>query len=260
MGTVAIVTGAASGIGEATAREFARRGAIVVAVDRNAERLAVVAQDLVDTSPTSCFEVIDVTSRTEVEKAVATVTHTFGRVDIVFNNAGIPLHKHVIDTTPEEIEKVFAVNFFGAMYFTSAVLPGMLERKRGSIINVTSVAGYIPNPREAAYGATKAALSMWSHGLQNELYGTGVHVGVISPGPTATEIWRTFESPASYSGKLYPPSVVARAAVKMVERNIGHMTAPRQYGLLGAMYPIFGRQMRWGLRRFDKDAQSRLKR
>src|SRR5205807_1878877 len=90
---------------------------------------------------------------------------------------------------------------------------GVETCRAGSIVNVTSVAGYVPNAGESAYGASKAALSRWSHGLGVDLDGTGVHVGVVSPGPIDTEIW-SLDEEQSYSGKLYPPKVVAGAVAK----------------------------------------------
>ena len=116
-------------------------------------------------------------------------------------------------------------------------------------MNVTSVAGYVPNPGEAAYGATKAALSHWSHGLAIDLAATGVHVGVVSPGPIDTEIW-SLDEELSYTGRLFPTSVVAAAVARVIERDLVHVTAPRRFGAVGALYPLFGRQMRWGLRRY----------
>jgi len=122
---------------------------------------------------------------------------------------------------------------------------------------VTSVAGYVPNPGESAYGASKAALSRWSHGLAIDLHDTGVHVGVLSPGPIDTEIW-SLDEELSYTGKLYPPEVVADGVARMIEHRLVHLTVPRHYGLVGALYPILGRPMRWGLRRYAVAADKKL--
>jgi hypothetical protein len=140
------------------------------------------------------------------------------------------------------------------VYLTMAVLPGMLERRCGSVVNITSVAGYLPNPKESAYSASKAALSLWSHGLNVDLHGTGVHVGVVSPGPIATEIWEKDEFAASYKGKLYPPEVVAAAVAKVIERRLAHVTVPRRFGFPAILYPMLGGLMRWGLRCYDERA------
>src|SRR5437588_3475599 len=107
----------------------------------------------------------DISSRHECERVIAEVEQRFGRVDVLVNNAGISIHRNAARTTSDDVERLMAVNFFAAVYLTNAALPGMLERREGAIVNVTSVAGYVPNPGEAAYGASKAALSLWSHGL-----------------------------------------------------------------------------------------------
>ena len=172
----------------------------------------------------------------------------FGRIDVIVNNAGVSLHRSAAETTVEDVEQVTAINYFGAVYLTMAALPHLLERRTGSVINVTSVAGYLPNAMEAAYGASKAALSRWSHGLTVDLHDTGVHVGAISPGPIETEIWADPDD--DYHGKMYPPEVVADGVVRMVEHRMVHLTVPRQFGAVGVMYPFAGRPMRWGIRRF----------
>jgi short-subunit dehydrogenase len=247
-GSVAIVTGASSGIGASVARSLARHRATVVAVARREDRLAETVAGCQADAPESRAYPGDVSSREVCEGIVADTVQRFGRVDILINNAAIspgedPLHHSVADA-----ERIMAVNFFGPVYLTAAVLPGMAERRHGSVINVTSVSGYIPNPGEPAYGASKAALSRWTHGLAVDLAGTGVHFGVLSPGPIDTEMWSA--EAVGYKGKLYSPDFVAQAVVRMIEREITHQTVPRRYGAVGATYPIVGRPMRWGLRRY----------
>lgn len=249
---IAIVTGAASGIGEAVSILLAKRGATVVGVDVREEALTASIERCRRLAPGSIPRVADVASRAACEETIAAVEALFGRIDVLINNAAIGCHKHASETTADDVARVMAVNFFGPVYLTTAVLPGMLQRRRGSIVNVTSVAGYLPNPRESAYSASKAALSMWSHGMNVDLYGTGVHVGVLSPGPMDTGLWSTLETPSAYHGKLQPPTVAAEAVVGLIERESTHATVPRRYGALGALYPMLGRPMRWGLRAFDR--------
>lgn len=256
-GATAIVTGASSGIGAATAVELARRGATVVAVARRADRLVEVVEHCKRHGTEALAQPADISDRAACDEVAAAVAARFGKVDIVVNNAGISLRRHAARASVEEIERVMQINFFGAVYLTMAVLPGMVERGRGSVVNVTSVAGYIPNPHESAYGASKAALSMWSHGLAVDLAGSGVHVGVLSPGPIDTEIWEKDEEEAAYDGKLYPPSIVAEGIAKMIESRKVHATVPRQYGLVGAFYPLVGRLMRKGLVEFQRRAEEK---
>lgn len=256
-GAISIVTGASSGIGAATAVELARRGATVAVVARRAERLAEVVEQCRRHGTEAFAHPADISDRAACNDLAAAVTARFGKVDVVVNNAGISLRRHAARASVEEIERVMQINFMGAVYLTMAVLPGMVERGRGSIVNVTSVAGYIPNPHESAYGASKAALSMWSHGLAVDLAGSGVHVGVLSPGPIDTEIWEKDEEEAAYDGKLYPPSIVAEGIARMIESGKVHATVPRQYGLVGAFYPLVGRLMRKGLVEFQRRAEEK---
>ena len=245
---VAIVTGASSGIGAATAQALAARGATVVAVARRKDRLDEVVEYCRRHAPDSMASAGDVADRVFAEDTVRHAHERFGRVDILVNNAGISPGEDASTRAVDDAEQIMAVNFFGAMYFAGAVLPGMIERRRGSIVNVTSVSGYVPAPGEPAYGASKAALSRWSHGLAVELHDKGVHVGVLSPGPIDTEIWS--HTTTQYDGKLYPPTIVGDAVVRMIEREQTHVTVPRRFGAVSALYPLVGRPMRWGLRKF----------
>jgi short-subunit dehydrogenase len=246
-GRVAVVTGASSGIGAATALALARKGARLVLVARRADLLDGVVRDCVGQGASATALAADVTDASTPELVVKTAESSYGPVDILVNNAGLGMAVPAATTSLADVRRVFEVNFFGAVALALAVLPGMLERRRGSVVNVTSVSGYVPNPGEAPYGATKAALSRWSHGLAIELAGSGVHVGVVSPGPIDTDMAPGADE---YKGKLYPPSVVADAIVRSVEREQVHRTAPRVFGAASAMYPVLGGPFRWGIRRF----------
>jgi short-subunit dehydrogenase len=250
-GAVAVVTGASSGIGAAIAVELARRGATVAAVARREDKLAATAAQCHRWSPRSVAVPADVGDRASCERLLTEVVDRVGSsVDILVNNAGISPAEDVLHRAVEDVERVMAVNFLGPVYLTSGVLADMVARGRGSIINVTSVSGYVPNPGEPAYGASKAALSRWSHGLAIDLAGSGVHVGVLSPGPIDTEIWAA--TGTTYGGKLYAPEVVARACARMIEQGQAHVTVPRRFGAVSATYPMLGRPMRWGLRRYGR--------
>src|SRR5207249_11226776 len=174
----------------------------------------------------------DVGSTDACREVVGDVLSRFGRVDIVVNNAGISPDEDPRRRALADAESIMAVNYFGPVALVDAVLPGMLERRSGSIVNVTSVSGYMPAPGEPAYGASKAALSRWSHGLTVDLHGSGVHVGTVSPGPIDTEIW-SLDEEIVYHGKLWSPDVVAGGVVRMIEREATHVTVPRRFGAVG---------------------------
>ena len=162
-GTVAVVTGSSSGIGAAVAVELARRGAIVVGTARRAAELEETAERCRAHTARSTAVTADLSDPAECHRVIVEA-EALGPVEILVNNAGVPLHRHALDTTPDDIEWVMRVNFMAAVHTTAAALPSMVDRGRGSIVNVTSVAGAIPNPRESGYGASKAALHQWSHG------------------------------------------------------------------------------------------------
>src|SRR5437763_2113032 len=181
--SVAVVTGASSGIGAATAHALAERGATVIAVARRKDRLDETIEHCRRFTSASMARPGDVADRAFAEDVIRDAHEHFGRVDILVNNAGISPGEKVTERAVDDAREIMAVNFFGAVHFAGAALPGMLERGAGSIVNVTSVSGYVPAPGEPAYGASTAALSRWSHGLLPDVHGTGVHVGVLSPGP-----------------------------------------------------------------------------
>ncbi|MHB8340684.1 MAG: SDR family NAD(P)-dependent oxidoreductase [Mycobacteriales bacterium] len=251
-GKVALVTGASSGIGRATAVELARQGAVVAVTARREGLLAETVSACARHTSGALSLVADLGSPGEPERVVAAVQSQLGRLDILVNNAGIPLHLPAADTPVTEIDRVVTVNFLAPVHATMAALPGMLERHCGAVVNVTSVAGYLPNPGEGAYGASKAALSLWTHALAVDLHGTGVEVSVVSPGPIDTEIWSKDQTPSPYTGRKYPPELVARAILRSIERRTLHRTTPRHYGALAPAYLLVGRPMRWGLRRFGQ--------
>jgi short-subunit dehydrogenase len=252
-GEVAIVTGASSGIGAAVALDLAQRGAVVVGAARREKELEAVIDGCRRHQPASLAVVADLADPHDCERLVTTAAEHAGQPGIVVNNAGISLHRDARATTPADVQHVLQVNFMAAVHVTMGALPAMLDRRRGSIVNVTSVAGYVPSPKESAYSASKAALHLWTHGLAVDLHGTGVHAGVLSPGPIDTEIWDKDETPSSFQGKKYPPELVAEGVARMIEREVVHMTVPRRFGAVGALYalPGFGRAMRRGIVAFE---------
>jgi len=182
-----VVTGASSGIGEATAYRFARARAKVGLIARRTERLAKVAERIRELGGEARVAVADVADETGVKAAIAGIESEFSGIDVLVNNAGIGLYAPLQSVRREDVERVFAVNTFGALACIQAVLPGMRRRESGLIVNVSSIVGKRALPMTGAYAATKYALQGLSDALRVELAGTGVRVSVVCPGYTATE-------------------------------------------------------------------------
>jgi NADP-dependent 3-hydroxy acid dehydrogenase YdfG len=182
-----LVTGATAGFGEATAERFSRDGARLVVTGRRADRLEALAKRLSATGPVHPLP-LDVRDRAAVEKAIATLPADFARIDVLVNNAGLalglePAHRASLD----EWERMIDTNNRGLVVMTRQVIPGMVERGRGHVVNLGSVAGTYPYPGGNVYGATKAFVHQFSLNLRADLVGSGVRVTCIEPGMADTE-------------------------------------------------------------------------
>jgi NAD(P)-dependent dehydrogenase (short-subunit alcohol dehydrogenase family) len=181
-GRVAIVTGAGQGIGEAVARRFAQDGAIVVAAHRSDDKGTQLIEELRAAGGEAAFVRTDVTKAADVERLARTAYEQFGRIDVLCNNAGVGLLRSVVESTEDEYDYVMDVNVRGVFLCCKYVIPHMLERGRGSIINMASVASYVGFPRDAAYCASKGALLMLTRQLSLDYAGAGVRVNALCPG------------------------------------------------------------------------------
>jgi short-subunit dehydrogenase len=251
---VALVTGASSGIGFVTARAFARRGTTVVAVARRGDRLEALMQECRPHAPRSFHLTGDLGERAFAERAVDATVARLGRIDVLVNNAALSKHKQIWHTTAEEAELVMRVNFLACVWTTFAALPHMLRQGGGTIVNVSSFASVVAPPREALYAASKAALDAFSAGLWSDLEGSGIHVGVVTPGAIDTEIWDKEDEPVAFDGKKHPPEIVTDAIFEVIERRRHEITVPRrslQLGVARALRRHLPALLRFGLRRMD---------
>lgn len=210
-----VVTGASSGIGAATARLLAAGGHTVGIIGRRADRLQAVLEECLIAAPASRSWVADLGDLDRAEEIAEEAERLFGGVDVLVNNAAIPKRMPVPELSPAQVEEVMRVNFFSPVRMTLRLLPHMLARRGGTIVNVASMGGRLGIPQEAAYCASKFALTGWSEAMAIDLHGTGVAVRLIQPGPIATDIWdRPGERPALIDVPKDPPELVARGIVE----------------------------------------------
>ena len=184
-GKVAVITGAASGIGRAIAERFAADGADLALVDLNSDRLEVLQHDLEATSARMICSQTDVANATAVGEAVDDILSRFGRIDILVNNAGIMIRKGFLEYSVSDWDRVMSVNLKSAFVFSRKVAPGMMKAGQGKIINIVSGAGMTGLAR-GAYGPSKAGLVNLTASMGLELAPYGINVNAISPGATAT--------------------------------------------------------------------------
>lgn len=222
-GKIVIITGASSGLGEATARRLSERGAKLVLAARREDRLIKLTEELKANGGEVIWQTTDVTDRKQVEALAKTAKDTFGRIDVLINNAGLmplaPLDALKVD----EWDQMVDVNIKGVMYGIAAVLPTMREQHSGHVINLSSVAGHKLFPGAAVYCATKFAVKALSEGLRMEA-GDEIRSTNISPGAIDTELTSTITDPtaAKAAEELYKVAIdadaVARAIVYAIEQ------------------------------------------
>ena len=182
-----MVTGASSGIGRALALTLAERGASVIGLARRRNLLDQVSGELSRRSPGSATQICDVGDTDSYREALAGIEDERGGIDVLVNNAGIDLMLAASKGELDTVRRVFDVNFFGTVAGTLAVLPGMVQRQSGIVVNVSSDSARAPEPGQGAYAASKAAISAFSESVAHEVGPSGVHVHLLYPGwvPTA---------------------------------------------------------------------------
>ncbi|OBI99303.1 SDR family oxidoreductase [Mycobacterium sp. 1465703.0] len=205
-----LITGASSGLGAALARQLAARGAVVGLTARRRDRLNEVLTDCRRSSPGSAMWVADLADTSALGDLALRAWEALGGIDVLINNAAMPKRRSVVALDPGEAEDVMRVNFFAPMRLTLALLPRMLARGSGIIVNVSSVGGRLGIVHETAYCASKFALCGWSEAMAVDLHDTPISVKLIEPGPVDTEIW---DHPGSeeplYQGPKVPADMVA---------------------------------------------------
>jgi len=189
-GKVVIVTGASSGIGEATARLLAEHGAKVVLAARRKDRLEALADEIKGKGGEALVVETDVTDKQAAQKLIEQTKEQFGSIDVLINNAGVMLLGPALDSPLEDWEQMVHLNLLGLLYTTHAALPIMKQQGGGHIVNISSVAGRTNRPGSAVYNLTKWGVGAFTESLRQELSGgkTGIRTTIIEPGATSTEL------------------------------------------------------------------------
>jgi len=187
-GKVVVITGASSGLGEATARLLSAEGATVVLGARRIDRLKLLADELTAKGGKALAVATDVTHCDQVKELVDAAVQKYGRIDVMINNAGLMPHSPLERLKIDDWNRTIDVNIKGVLYGIAAALPYMKQQKAGHIINVSSVAGHKVTPNGAVYCATKHAVRALSEGLRTEVKPYNIRTTIISPGAVATEL------------------------------------------------------------------------
>lgn len=201
-GKTVIVTGGGGGIGGATCRRFASEGAAVAVFDRDQAAAERRAGEIEEAGGRAQAFACDITVRDQVDRAVAAVSTAFGPVDVLVNNAGWDIFKPFTKTTPAQWESLIAINLVGALHMHHAVLPEMVARRSGRIVNIASDAARVGSSGEAVYAACKGGLVAFSKTLAREHARHGITVNVVCPGPTDTALFADYKEGAGNPEKL----------------------------------------------------------
>ncbi len=240
---VAIITGGGSGIGRATAELFAREGAKVVVADYKAKTGQETAQVIKEAGGEAIFVEVDVSDPAQVARMVQTTLDMYGGIDILFNNAGVLLFGTVLDTEPEAWNRLMSINLSGVFLCSQAVLPHMIERGRGSIINTSSSTGaHDAVGNIAAYVASKGGVTLLTKAMAIDHAKDNIRVNAIAPGPTDTPMLRNNMSPEELEAfaatfpmnRLGRPEELAYAALFLASDEASFVT--------GAILPVDGGQ------------------
>jgi NAD(P)-dependent dehydrogenase (short-subunit alcohol dehydrogenase family) len=229
---VVVITGAGSGIGKAAAEAFAAEGADVVIADIHEDRLQEVSSGIIARGGRALIKKVDVSDRTQVEGLASFVIKEKGRVDILFNNAGVAIGATFENTSIEEWEWIFSINFWGVLYGIKAFLPHMIEWKYGHIVNTSSLAGLCSMPGMPAYSSTKFAVAGLGEALRAEVRKYGVGVSTICPGVINTRVVEDGRMHLREGARAnrqtvvdfyrnfgWPPERVAKAVLSAVRHN-----------------------------------------
>ncbi|HKY54234.1 MAG TPA: SDR family NAD(P)-dependent oxidoreductase [Anaerolineales bacterium] len=258
-GKVVLITGASSGFGEDAARLFAKEGCKVVLASRRLERLQTLAEDIQNEGGEALAIPVDINIPAEIGLMVQTTLDVYRKIDILFNNAGFGSMNWFEKLKPERsIETIIRVNLIGTMLVTRAVLPHMLDRREGHIINMVSVAGLIAAPTITTYSASKYGVRAFTESLRREVSPFGIKVSGIYPGPAATEFGSQLEKTRSrdtinkFIDVRMTSKYVASRVVDVAKRPRRSLVIPWWFRIITTFDTLFPVAVDWILYWFSK--------
>jgi NADP-dependent 3-hydroxy acid dehydrogenase YdfG len=223
-GKVIVITGASSGIGEATAKHLASLGALVSLGARRADKLNLLVDEIKAAGGKAISFAVDVTKRQDVDQFILNTISAFGKIDVLFNNAGVMPLSRLENRRYDEWEQMIDTNLKGVLYGIGAAIPFFKEQKSGHFINVSSVAGHKTAPTSAVYSATKFAVGALTEGLRQEVKAYNIRTTIISPGAILTELAGHIADEEARQGMSFlaqigiKPDAIARAVAYAIDQ------------------------------------------
>ena len=256
-GVRALITGASSGIGRSLALRLAREGASLALVARRADELERAAEEIRAAGGRACVLPCDVAERNQVAATASAALEALGGVDLLVNNAGYGHHRRFLDWDVSDMERMMRVNYLGALYFTKVLLPQMVERGRGWLVFVSSVAGRLGVPEESAYAASKFAMVGLAEALSFEVEDAGVHVLTVCPGVIRTPFFDAEaleRMPAAAKRGMVEPEALCDAILQALSRGARELTYPRHIAIAYAVRALLPGFLRSQVKRTTRTA------
>lgn len=246
-GKTVLLTGASGGIGTFIARALAQQGATVIGVSRSHQGLEKISAEINATGGKAFSIPFDITKLAELPALVEKINKLAGQVDIVINNAAIEKFRPFQNYTSEDIQSILTLNLHAPMELTRLLLPSMIERNSGHIVNIASGAGKKAAPFNSVYSASKAGLIMWSEAMRYELSNTDVGVSIICPGCINAGMFLALDIPAPSGARITEPTELADIVIQAIKQNqkevIMDSFAVKVFYALSQLSPEFGDSM-----------------
>ncbi|MCT8138759.1 SDR family oxidoreductase [Anaerobacillus sp. CMMVII] len=241
---IIVITGASSGIGLRLAIDVAQKGGIPVLLARSTEKLQSASAEILKTTGIRApYFTLDVSNHAMVSQTFHDILKNHQKIDVLINNAGFAIFDTFLDSKVADIEEMFAVNVFGVITCTKAVLPAMLKENQGHIINIASQAGKLATPKSSVYSATKHAVLAITNSLRMELINTNIFVSAVNPGPIKTPFFDRADSSGNYAKNvekfMLEPSYVSEKILQLIDKPKREINLPGWMGLGTTIYQLF---------------------